>query len=342
MSITVIPPEKKTNEISVIAEKIDTGLQAFEQRKADLILLKDEAAGLKITSIEEVFVITQVSVIRKKLKKARTAIETEGKSMRDPLTKLSKMISEKEKELVAIIEPTEKELLSQEMWVDREIDKIKQAAIDARLEQLSFTGKQFDRIYIGSLDNNTFEMVVKSHKADYEKEQAEKAEAERVRIEEAANLKAERDEMNRVKAEQLKAQAIIDAENNRIKKEQQKLEEDKLAVELDRKRIEIERQRDIDIKQAASDAAENARLKAIESARIETETKVTELQEAKEKEERRLALQPDKEKLEAFVKQLVLLEYFETSNPKVQDVLTEVSKMIGNVQSYIHGKIYEL
>ena len=67
--------EPKKNEISVIAQNIDTGLQAFEKRKSELTELKSQATGLKITSIDDKDSIHQVSIIRKKLKSARVEIE---------------------------------------------------------------------------------------------------------------------------------------------------------------------------------------------------------------------------------------------------------------------------
>src|ERR1700744_2391138 len=90
------------NEIAVISEKISLGLEAFEKRKSELIALRDEVDGLDITSIEDKAAIKQVTEGRKKLKDARVEIEKEGKSMRDPLTAISRNISSKEKELVDI------------------------------------------------------------------------------------------------------------------------------------------------------------------------------------------------------------------------------------------------
>lgn len=216
--------EPKQNEISVIAQNIDTGLQAFEKRKSELTELKSQATGLKIESIDDKDSIHQVSIIRKKLKSARVEIEKEGKSMRDPLTRFSKLISEKEKELVAIIEPTEKELLVQEKWVDDEKEKIKKSAIDARMEKLSFSGIAFDPVYIGSLDDTAFNLILNNTKLEYEKDKAAKAESERLAKEEAARLKAEREELEKLRAEQAKAQAIIEENNERIRKEQEEKE----------------------------------------------------------------------------------------------------------------------
>jgi hypothetical protein len=351
MSVSVLEP--KQNEISVIATKIDTGLQAFETRKSELTELKTEANGLKITSIDDKVSINQVSTIRKKLKAARVEIEKEGKAMRDPLTRFSKLISEKEKELVAIIEPTEKELLAQENWVDSEKERIKQEAVAARMEKLSFSGKTFDPIYIGSLDNETFNLILNNTTLEYERELASKAEAERMAKEEAEKLKAEREELEKLRAEQAKAQAIIEAENARIKKEQEekeaairaereKIEAEKRAAELERQRIEQEKQRAIELEQARKEAAEQARLKAIEDARIEAENKIKAEQEAKVASERKASLLPDKEKLEAFAARIGSLIDFEVKDEMAQHILADVQVMIGKIQKHIISKVSEL
>lgn len=387
--IAVVEP--KQNEISVIAHNIDTGLQAFEKRKSELTELKEQATGLNITSIDDKDSINKVSTIRKKLKSARVEIEKEGKSMRDPLTRFSKLISEKEKELVAIIEPTEKELLVQEKWVDDEKEKIKKAAIDARMEKLSFSGIAFDPVYIGSLDDTTFNLILNNTKLEYEKDQAAKAEAERLANEEAARLMAEREELEKLRAEQVKAQAIIEENNERIRKEQeakleaiiaeqQKLSDEKKAAEMERQRIEQEKQRAIELEQERllerQRTAGKARFEMLSQIDITNEAAVNlgalsdenwntmyeayrkswdnkqqELFVAKmkvEKEakeaalEREAALRPDKEKLESFAARIGSLIDFEVSDEKAQHILGDIQVMIGKIQTHILSKIKEL
>lgn len=356
----VLELPKKQNEISVIAEKIDTGLQAFEERKAELSVLKEQAIGLKITSIDDKVTISQVSMIRKKLKSSRVEIEKEGKSMRDPLTRISKLISEKEKELVAIIEPTEKELLRQEQWVDDEKERIRleaeaieTARVQDRINKLSAFGYAIDYDTVKNYDDASFEHAVETAKAEYETLLAAKAEELRLAREEAARLKAEREELERLRAEQAKAQAIIEENNQRIKREQEakeaairveheKIEAEKRAAERERQRIEQEKKRQDELEQARKDAAEKSRLKAIEDARIEAEKKELELLEQKAKELREAALRPDKEKLQAFAERIGGIVDFQVKDEKAQHILADVQIMISKMQKHILSKIKEL
>jgi hypothetical protein len=191
---------EQPTQLTVIANKIDSGLQAFEQRKSELIELEQEADGLKIQSLEDKLTINQVSVIRKKLKSARVEIAKEGKSMRDPLTTISRIISDKEKELIAIIEPTEKSLQEQEKWVEDEKEKIRldeiakeETRIQTRIDSLAQYGFEIDYSDINSMSDETFEKYVDAAKIQFEKDQAEKAEAERLRLEQEEKEKAERE-----------------------------------------------------------------------------------------------------------------------------------------------------
>lgn len=234
-------------KVSVIADKINNGLEAFELRKSELAVLRYEAYGLKIESIEDKETINKVSVIRKKLKAARVEIQNEGKAMRDPLTEISRSISAKEKELVAIIEPTESELEKQENWVKSEKERIRQEEEEAhrqrmqkRIDSLALYGYSIDYKDITSISDETFGKYLEQAKIQHEREQAEKEEAERLRIEEEARLNREREE----EAVRLKAER---EELERFRREQQEREEkiraDQEKVERERQQIEAEQRR---------------------------------------------------------------------------------------------------
>jgi hypothetical protein len=194
------------NEVALIFDKINSGLEAFENRKEELTLLKSEAEGLKIESIDDRQGINQVSTIRKKLKKARVDIENEGKAMRDPLTKISKSISAKENELVAIIEPTEKTLLAQEKWVKDEEARIaaeeqrkEDERIQNRVDMLAQFGYGIDLNFLKGLDDEQFGKVVESARAEHEKEEAAKVEKAR-----QEQLQREQDEKDRAELKALR------------------------------------------------------------------------------------------------------------------------------------------
>lgn len=167
-------------EIQTIANNIKSGLEIFESRKADLTELAGKAAGLKVSGIDDTETLKQVSTIRKTLKAQRVSIEKEGKSMRDPLTAISKHISTKEKELVNIIEPTERELQAQEKWVEDEKEKIRKEAeekerqrVQARIDQLAQYGYQIDIAHVQSLSDDDFAGIVDEAKSEWDKERGE-------------------------------------------------------------------------------------------------------------------------------------------------------------------------
>lgn len=215
------------NEVAIIFDNINAGLEAFENRKEELMLLKNEAEGLKIESIDDKHGINQVSTIRKKLKNARVEIEKEGKSMRDPLTKISKSISAKEQELVAIIEPTEKALKTLEDWGKAEEKRLQEEAaakekarIQARIDKLAGYGFTIDIAFIEAISDEDFEKVVENAKTQYE--QAQAAAAEKASQEQAQREQDERDraELKALREKQEAADKILrDREEEVARKE---------------------------------------------------------------------------------------------------------------------------
>lgn len=226
------------NGLIEVGNKISTGLAAFEIKKSELEELKKEVEGLDITSIDDKASIKTVSEARKKLKSARIEIEKDAKAMRDGLTERSRFISQKEKELVDIIEPTEKELLKKEKWIKDENDRIEREAKEAeekiiqdRIDRLATYDCEINLVHLKGLADEEFDKVVASAKKQFDLEQAEIKEQERIK------------EENRKELEQLRQQK---AESDRIIKEQQdKIEADRLGKEKrdkeDADRIQMEK-----------------------------------------------------------------------------------------------------
>lgn len=333
---------QQTSDLQVIAKKIDAGLIAFENRKHELTELKSESNGLKIESIEDRATIAQVSTIRKKLKSARVEITKEGKAMRDPLTLVSRMISEKEKELIDIIEPTERELQAQEKWVEDEKDRIRQEEIrveneriQKRIDALALYGFQIDYADIKQMGEETFSRYLEAAKAQYEKEQAEKAEAERLRIEqeqkeqlereaEQKRIAAEREELERLRKESAEREAKLRADQERIEAERRHIEEEKNRIA-----------REKELAEARAKAAEEARIRAIEEARIEAERKKEAEQKAKEAAERKAARQPDKVKLKAYIDAIKAVPAPEMKTTEGKGVLFVIQDLINRFPTHL-------
>lgn len=246
MSKEVAVQEPEQSEITLVARRINEGLIAFETRKAELTELKERAEGLKIDSLEDKESINKVSVWRKKLKSARVDIQKEGKAMRDPLTKINKTISEKENELIGIIEPTEKALQEQENWVKAEQDKIDQEAerkeqerIQARIDRLRTYGYEIDIIFLRGIDDEQFEGVVAQAKVEYDKDQATKAEQARLEQEQRDQAEKDRAELKALREKQETAELILKERQDELdqKAAAQKAREDEI-LEKERKAAE--------------------------------------------------------------------------------------------------------
>jgi hypothetical protein len=240
---------EKQSEIQVIAHNINKGLEAFETRKAELTKLKEDAAGLTISSIEDKAAITQVSTWRKKLKAARVEIQKEGKGMRDPLTRISKSISAKEDELIDIISPTEKDLQSKEDWVKAEQDKIdqaearrKQAIVQERIDKLRAYGFEIDLNLLTGISQDKFDEMLADARSQHEKAEAKKAEEARIEQERQEQILKDQEELKALKAKQAEADRIIQERQDELDRQAkaQKDREDEIA-EKERAAAEEER-----------------------------------------------------------------------------------------------------
>ena len=340
---------EKTSELTVIANKIDVGLAAFEQRKSELTELEKEAHGLKIESIDDKEGINQVSTIRKKLKVARVEIEKEGKSMRDPLTQMSKIISGKEKELIAIIEPTEKELLAQEKWVEGEKQRIENEMLQRRSDALAEYGYKLEYSALKVMGEEEFTQTVTIAKEQFEKEQAEKAEADRLekerieserkaKEEEDKRMEAQRKELEEMRQKQDEQQRIIDEQNAKLLAEKKRLEDEKAAIEAAKQKEIDDKARAEEIRVAQENAAEQARLKAIEDAKEAERIRI----EAEEKEriaaEREAALLPDKQKILNYIAAVKSVPVPDLEKDEAKSVMFSIQDLISRFDNYATEK----
>lgn len=220
----------KPSDIQVIANNINAGLKAFEDRKAELTKLKEDAAGLTIESVNDTDAIKQVSTWRKRLKAARVEIEKEGKSMRDPLTQIGKSILEKQYELIDIISPTEQDLQKKEDWVKAENLKIEQEAqrkeddrIQTRADRLAQYGFSIDINLLKGIDDEKFEETVEDARAHWQKEQDDIAEKERVAQEEREQAERDRLELKALREKQEEADRILKERQDELDRQEQEL-----------------------------------------------------------------------------------------------------------------------
>lgn len=244
--MTQILEQPKTS-LQLSGEKISTGLIAFEKRKSSLTELKESAIGLEINGVDDKKGLEAVAAKRKELKAERVLITKEGKLMRDDLTKMNKMILERENELVNIIEPTEQALQAKEDAIAGEKEKIRleieakeTQRVQERLNKLFAFGFQADYNEIKAASDLEFDGLLEEARTVHKSELAAKAEAQRLADEQAEKLKAEREELDNLRIKQAEAQRIIDENNERIKAEQERLEAENKRQEAEKERLREE------------------------------------------------------------------------------------------------------
>ena len=206
------------SEVAVIFEKINTGMQAFEARKEELMLLAKEAEDIKVTTYEDKANLKRATELRKKIKAARVKVENEGKAMRDPLNGVNKEISAKQNELVAIVSPSERSLQEIEDWYDAEKERLEieekmaeEERIQNRVDKLRAYNCEIDLVYLKAIDDEQFETLVARAKVEFDKDEADKAERQRIADEERKEL----EELRKQKADADKI--IQDRENEKAK-----------------------------------------------------------------------------------------------------------------------------
>jgi len=247
---------------------IDAGLKAFEDRKAQLATLAKDYSDLQYTNPEDKATYKSIEEGRKRLKKERNNTENEGKSMRAPLTELSKTIIAKEKELIALIKPDEERLGAEaekfeEEWKRIEAERIaaEEARIQKRIDGLRQYNQEVDYSMLKSLSDEEYSQVLDTAKAEFEKEEAEKAEAERIRKEQEAaealriekerqaeeqrrkeedeRLRKEREEIERTRAEQERIRQENEAKQAEIERQQKEIAEQQAQIMLDKRRNKL-------------------------------------------------------------------------------------------------------
>lgn len=213
-----------------VADRINKGMAIFEERKATLTALREQAQGLKVASVEDRETLALVAVMRKKLKTARVEIEKEGKLMRDHLTDINRKISFKEKELIALILPTEKELMQQEQWVEGEKQRIRkeeaeahQLRMQSRIDQLAEYGFKVDYMQLEGLGDEDFSKVVQKARVLHEEETASKQEANRLRLEaeerERQALEQEKNALEKQRWEQAEKEKQLQIQLEQLQKD---------------------------------------------------------------------------------------------------------------------------
>ena len=243
-------------------------IEKFSPKKAELQALNTKYQSLTISGIDDVVGFKIVDEARKDLKTKRVEITKTGKELRQEARDFASEVIKAEKDLIAIIEPLEKELKDKQDKIKEEKAKIAMMALLPRRKEMlekinvllpddeiiDISVEAFQEFYNGKhgefLDKKANELKEKQEKLDREKELEEtrkkaKKEAEeeaKIEAEEAKKQAIEREVRIKREAEEEK-QKLIDEQKE---KEKQAEEAKKQAVLDVERKAEKEKQDIID------------------------------------------------------------------------------------------------
>lgn len=274
-------------------------LEKFDPTVADLKAMVEKTKDIVATDLEDP---KQMSVVRESriaLKNARVRIEKTGKGLREDAVKFQKAVIEKEKSLIAIIEPEEDRLSAIEEEAKvlalkkarlANLPTLKQRISEAGLE--TFTTHNDDELL--AMDSNAFEAYFNTLVAA--KNESDRIANEIIQAKEKERLDEERRIEDEKRAE----------EDRKQREEREKIEADKKAIEDEK--LRIAHQKEVKEAEERAKAETEARMKKEASdleAKKEQERKdeiARQEKAAKEAEEARKAEQEALEKKAAYKK----------------------------------------
>ena len=203
-------------------------IEEFNPTVAQLQKLVSESKEIEVVDFDNKEDMEMVKSYRISLRDARVAVTKKGKELREDALKFQKSIIEREKELIAIIEPEENRLKS----IEEESKLIKEKA--DRLAMLPIRKEKLDAIKDGveisndellEMDSNTFQEYVNKRNSD------KIIKAEQILIDRENKLKEAEDRLKR------------EDELSKAKEEAKKQEREKIAQEQKYEQDRIEQQK---------------------------------------------------------------------------------------------------
>jgi hypothetical protein len=174
-------------------------IEKFDPNKEALQTMVQGMNNLSINSIDDKEGYKAVHEARMELKRTRVQIKKVGKGLRDDAVKFQKAVIAKEKELVAIIEPTEKELESKQRAIDEEKEMLaRKNVLPARKEEFAKIDYEILDEEILRMDDKTYSSFINEKKAEYlEKEEQKIREMKEALETEKQKIKAEKERKER-------------------------------------------------------------------------------------------------------------------------------------------------
>lgn len=142
-------------------------LEEFNPTVAELTKLASESEGLTIAGLDDLEGYNRVKEARITLKNTRCEIERVGKKMRSDALAFQKAVIKKQNDLIAIIEPVEKDLERQQKMIDIEKTMaVRRKHLPEKMARLKAIGVEVSDDLILSMDDHEFSEFLVARKAE--------------------------------------------------------------------------------------------------------------------------------------------------------------------------------
>lgn len=287
--------------------------------------------------------------LRLKLVKVRTGISEIHRTQKAFYLAAGRYVDAWKSKETAPVEQMEEKLEGIEKYYEN-LERERKAKLRAdRLLELQKFESDGSLIPLGEMTDEVWTNYLSGVRLAYEqrKENERKAEEERL-----AAIEAER-----------QRQEAIRAENERLRKEREALE---IAQAAERKKLEAERakaekaRKEAETKMLAQAKADREKLEAARAEKEKAEAELRQKREAEDRarkeaearaiaeekariaEEKRKAMAPDKDKLLAFAKEISNLPLPKLGSPEAMTILDNATTLLNKVDVYIKSKVNEL
>jgi len=143
-------------------------IEKFSPTKVEINALAERCKGLVIKDINDKQGYLAVHQARMELKNARVNLKKTGKEARAEALAYQKKVIDLEKELIAIIEPTERDLEEKQKNIDLQKEMIKrQEILPDRKDKLLEINVEIEDNFILVMDDNEFDSFFNSKKEEY-------------------------------------------------------------------------------------------------------------------------------------------------------------------------------
>lgn len=325
---------QKENKLAVIVN--ESGL---DKTKAQVLLenfsnyfdiasdWESKAKMLIITDISQVAEMKMADEGRKFLKAKRIDIEKTRKVLKENALREGQTIDSIARILKNLITPIEIDLEQKAKYREIKEAEAKEAKKQERIKMVEPFGELHDFYMIGEMSDEGFKNYYEGMKLNYEKRIAEEKAAEEKRL---AEIEAEK-----------KRQEAIKAENERLRKEaeekEKQLKAEREKAEAERKKKEIEYQKKLDSERKEREKAE-AELRAKQEAERKAKTEAEVERKKQIDAEKKAARAPDKVKIIALSEVIERIELPEVKSQEAKEIIGSTKILLQKVVNYLIEK----